>query len=134
MAQDGDHFRLAFERSGTWSQKYNRAWDRLLGLNLFPPAVARTEIADYERELRKFSWPLDSRKSYTKPEWEVCSVSLADYQSDFRKLMSPIFNFVEQTLSRVPLPDCYCRQAVPVPQRLGERLDFRLGQWLEGSS
>ncbi len=107
LAQDGEHYRLAFDQAGTWSQKYNLVWDRVLGLKLFPPEVARTEVACYKTKLLDFGFPLDSRKTYTKLDWEVWSASLAESQADFLALMSPLFNFVDRTPSRVPLPDWY---------------------------
>ena len=37
MAGDGDHYRLAFDRPGTWSQKYNLVWTRCSASSCFRP-------------------------------------------------------------------------------------------------
>ena len=107
MAQDGDHFRMAFDQPGSWSQKYNLVWDKLLGLNLFPEEVVREEIAFYKKKLLGFGFPLDSRKAYTKLDWEVWCASLAESPADFEALMVPVYRFVNKTPNRVPLPDWY---------------------------
>jgi len=106
-ADDGDHFRLTFDRPGTWSQKYNLVWDRILGLGLFPPDVAAREAAFYKTKLETFGLPLDSRKSYTKLDWSVWSATLATSPADQPAFYAAIDRFVSQSPSRVPLTDWY---------------------------
>jgi hypothetical protein len=99
--------RLAFDKPGTWSQKYNLVWNRILGLNLFPPSVAQTEMRFYKAQLNPFGLPLDNRSTYTKLDWEVWTATLADNQEDFNALIAPLRRFINESPSRVPLTDWY---------------------------
>jgi hypothetical protein len=108
-AAEGDHFRLAFDKPGTWSQKYNLVWDRILGLNIFPPEVAQKEIAHYKTVMQRYGVPLDSRTKLTKTDWSFWSATLADNQADFETLISPIYDYLNQTTARSPFVDSYDR-------------------------
>ena len=46
MANEGNHYRLAFDRENTWSQKYNMIWDKMWNLNLFPNNVIDKDYVD----------------------------------------------------------------------------------------
>jgi len=107
MALDGDHYRLAFDRPGTWSQKYNLVWDRILGLGCFPPEVARTEVAYYQSILNPYGLPLDSRQTYTKTDWHIWTACLADTPEDFEAFVAPVARFLNATPERVPMTDWY---------------------------
>jgi hypothetical protein len=107
MAADGDHYRLAFDQPGTWSQKYNLIWDKLLGLNLFPADLASTEVNFYKTKQNAYGLPLDSRALYTKLDWLLWTATLANSQSDFDALFAPAFKFLNETPDRVPLTDFY---------------------------
>lgn len=107
MAADGDHTRLAFDMPHTWSQKYNLVWDRILGLNLFPPSLAREEVRFYLKHQNAFGLPLDDRHTYTKFDWTSWSATLATNQKDFEALIDPLYKYITETPSHVPLSDWY---------------------------
>ncbi|HYF50914.1 MAG TPA: DUF4965 domain-containing protein [Planctomycetota bacterium] len=107
LADDGTHYRLAFDKPGTWSQKYNLVWDKLLGLNLFPAEVARKEVAHYLKNQQPFGLPLDSRGPLCKNDWAVWSATLAEKREDFEAIIAPLHRFCDETESRIPLTDCY---------------------------
>jgi hypothetical protein len=107
MAKDGDHYKLAFDRAGTWSQKYNLVWDTLLGMKLFPPEVARREIASYKKRQNKYGLPLDNRATYTKLDWIVWTATMTENRADFDSFIAPIVTWMNETPTRVPLTDWY---------------------------
>jgi hypothetical protein len=107
VAADGDHFRLAFDKPNTWSQKYNLVWDRILGLNIFPPPVAQMEVAHYKKVMQRYGVPLDSRTHLTKTDWSFWCASLADNQADFEAIISPVYDYLNATTARSPFVDSY---------------------------
>lgn len=106
-ADDGDHFRLAFDKPGTWSQKYNLMWDRILGLNLFPAEVLRKEMDHYKRVQNRYGLPLDNRESYTKLDWILWTATLTQERADFEALLMPVMRFLNETPDRSPMTDWY---------------------------
>jgi hypothetical protein len=107
LALDGDHYKLAFDKPGSWSQKYNLVWDQLLGMHLFPDRIRQTETAFYLTHLQTYGLPLDNRAGYTKLDWEIWTATLAGQPAAFDAQLQPILRWLNETTARVPLTDWY---------------------------
>lgn len=106
-AREGDHYRLAFDRKDTWSQKYNMVWDKLWGLNLFPNGAMDREIKYYLTKQNKYGLPLDIRRDYTKSDWIMWTAAMSKDKKTFMKFVGPMYDYMNETESRVPTSDWY---------------------------
>jgi hypothetical protein len=105
--QDGDHFRLAFDKPGTWSQKYNLIWDGILVLRLFPSSALQLDMAYYRKIQNRYGLPLDNRQSYTKLDWILWTATLTRERADFEALVDPVCAFLNETPDLSPMTDWY---------------------------
>ncbi len=108
-ADDGDHFRLAFDQKGSWSQKYNLVWDKILDLDLYGDAVRRKEMAYYRKVKSAYGIALDSRQNATptKLDWTVWTATLTGDKADFDDLLDGVWRFVNEVPQRNPMSDWY---------------------------
>lgn len=106
LAKDGNHYKLAFDRAGTWSQKYNMVWDKVWQTKLFPESVYKLEMAYYNGQIKTYGLPLDNRSVYTKSDWISWTACLGT-QTQFTNHMDRLYKYANETKSRVPLSDWY---------------------------
>jgi hypothetical protein len=119
QADDGDHFRLAFDQANTWSSKYNLVWDKILDLHIFPDDALKKEMAFYRKSIDKYGLPLDGRKQragseghrrqahWSKTDWAFWTACLTGNKEDFEAITEPIYLFYTDAQRRVGLTDLY---------------------------
>lgn len=105
MANDGDHYKLTFDKAGTWSQKYNLVWNKILNMDIFPETIGEKEIAYYLTKQNKYGLPLDSRETYTKSDWIIWTATLANDTATFQKFIAPLYLNYNEMTTRVPMSD-----------------------------
>ena len=107
-ASNGDgSYRLAFDRKGTFSMKYNIVWDKLFGTKLMPAEVFDGEAWSNRRYFKPYGMPLDNRADYTKSDWLVWTATLCKSKADFESYIEPLWNAYNVMPSRVPMTDWY---------------------------
>ena len=105
MANDGDHYKLTFDKANTWSQKYNLVWDKVFDMGIFNPSIIDKEIKYYLTKQNQYGLPLDSREAYTKTDWIFWTATMAQNQDDFVKFIKPVYSFMNESTTRVPMSD-----------------------------
>ncbi len=107
-ASNGDgSYRLAFDKPGTFSMKYNIVWDKLFGTNIMPKTVIQSEVASYRKHTDPYGLPLDNRKPYTKSDWLIWTATLASDRDTFEEMVSHLWEAYNKMESRVPMTDWY---------------------------
>lgn len=101
------HYRLAFDRENTWSQKYNMVWDKLWSTGIFPAHVMPAEVAYYLKKQNQYGLPLDCRKDYTKSDWIMWTAAMSPDKKTLGKFIEPLYDYVNETETRVPISDWY---------------------------
>ncbi len=104
--EDGS-YRLAYDRPGTFSLKYNSVWDKIWKTDLFPADFFKNEIKRYKEEALPYGVPLDSREKYTKSDWLIWVATLADNKEDFEFFSSLLWKAYDTMRTRVPMTDWY---------------------------
>ena len=57
--------------------------------------------------MQRYGVPLDSRTQLTKTDWCLWSATLADDRGDFEAIVSPIYDYLNETTARLPFVDSY---------------------------
>ncbi len=57
--------------------------------------------------MQRYGLPLDSRRTYTKLDWTVWTACLTGKRADFDAVMAPVYTWVNEGPSRIPLTDWY---------------------------
>jgi hypothetical protein len=64
-------------------------------------------MAYYRKVQNRYGLPLDGRRKYAKIDWTLWTATLTGVKEDLEALVSPVYDFVNETPQRTPLTDLY---------------------------
>ncbi len=99
--------KLAFDQPNTYSMKYNMIWDKVWKTELFGRELMDKELQSNKKYFNKYGMPLDIRADYTKSDWLVWVASMASDKETFEEFINPLWDFYNETDTRVPMTDWY---------------------------
>ncbi len=107
LASEGDHYKLSFDLTDSWSIKYNIIWDKIWNFGLFSDEVFEKECKYYSTKMKKYGLPLDYRSDIGKLDWLMWSAAMTDDKQYRNQVIESICNMINETRQRVPLTDYY---------------------------
>ncbi len=115
----GDYYIQGYledESPVVWGQKYDLAYDKILGTQLFADVINK-EVAHYLSLIPNFKYgmPMDARYDGSninngyraKLDENVMAATLAGNATDFAKLVNPCWNYINETPNHFALRDYY---------------------------
>ena len=91
----------------TFSLKYNFAFDKVLGLNLFNQELFEKEAEYYLSKAERYGVPLDNRKMYTKSDWLLWVARLTSDMQKRKALIEMLDDYLKTSPDRIPFGDWY---------------------------
>lgn len=102
-----DFLPISFGEKGTFSLKYNFAFDVLFETNIFGEDITEKEIDCYLANLNKYGVPLYSVERLTKSDWLMYVCALTSSKEKQRKIYSRVAKYLRETPDRLPFGDLY---------------------------
>ncbi|KAJ8475297.1 hypothetical protein ONZ51_g6647 [Trametes cubensis] len=107
MSTDGTHLTLSYGNSSSWGLKYNLYADKLLGTNIFSQSIFDLETKWYSTRANTYGVPLDTRNTYSKPDWQMWTAALVSDNTVRDTLITSVLKYASDGLNARPLPDLY---------------------------
>lgn len=106
-SSDKGYLPLSYEENDTmFSLKYNLAFDKLFNFNLFSEELYKREFVKYKENFNEFGIPLDSRREYSKTDWQLWIAAIAD-ENIQKEIIKRIDDFLKKSTYRYPFSDWY---------------------------